>query len=335
MNNRKVTRRTSLATLLLLALSADIVVRPFATRPPQALCRVFGWQPMIPLAVLALLALAMSGASGSMDGLMRAQHSKPALFIWLLAFSFSGGAALLKSEEFYRYISDVPLPAVVTAAVLLTGAGYAACCGFETLSRTAQVVFWLFAASVFLLFVSNAGGMRITNLEWQTAPWKDSVPSAIQGVSLSAEWLLFFDDGARRPCPPAENAAGILAKLFVLFCGLCILSELVLGSAGAAQLQAAHRWHAWGLSVFRRFDALHTGIWMLAMLVKLALMIFGSQAGPRGAWRPRNSKQNRASLQFLPFWRVRVCCSRAGGRAGQRLARPSRQLVLPPFCWPG
>ena len=32
MNNRKVTRRTSLATLLLLALSADIVVRPFATQ---------------------------------------------------------------------------------------------------------------------------------------------------------------------------------------------------------------------------------------------------------------------------------------------------------------
>ncbi len=118
----------------------------------------------------------------------------------------------MKSEEFYRYISDVPLPAVVTAAVLLTGAGYAACCGFETLSRTAQVVFWLFAASVFLLFVSNAGGMRITNLEWQTAPWKDSVPSAIQGFSLSAEWLLFFDDGARGPARRLKSAGRNFGK---------------------------------------------------------------------------------------------------------------------------
>ena len=141
MNNRKVTRRTSLATLLLLALSADIVVRPFATQAAASAVQSVWMAAYDTLAVLALLALAMSGASGSMDGLMRAQHSKPALFIWLLAFSFSGGAALLKAEEFYRYISDVPLPAIVTAAVLLTGAGYAACCGFETLSRTAQVVF--------------------------------------------------------------------------------------------------------------------------------------------------------------------------------------------------
>ena len=128
MNNRKVTRRTSLATLLLLALSADIVVRPFATQAAASAVQSVWMAAYDTLAVLALLALAMSGTSGSMDGQMRAQHSKPALFIWLLAFSFSGGAALLKAEEFYRYISDVPLPAVVTAAVLLTGAGYAACC---------------------------------------------------------------------------------------------------------------------------------------------------------------------------------------------------------------
>lgn len=199
----------------------------------------------------------------------------------------------MKAEEFYRYISDVPLPAVVTAAVLLTGAGYAACCGFETLSRTAQVVFWLFAASVFLLFVSNAGGMRITNLEWQTAPWKDSVPSAIQGFSLSAEWLLFLMMEPGGPARRLKSAAGILAKLFVLFCGLCILSELVLGSAGAAQLQAAHTLaRLGGLSVFRRFDALHTGIWMLAMLVKLALMIFGAKQA-LGRLAPQKFKAER------------------------------------------
>ena len=104
MNNRKVTRRTSLATLLLLALSADIVVRPFATQAAASAVQSVWMAAYDTLAMLALLALAMSGTSGSMDGLMRAQHSKPALFIWLLAFSFSGGAALLKAEEFLSLI---------------------------------------------------------------------------------------------------------------------------------------------------------------------------------------------------------------------------------------
>lgn len=278
MNDRKATRRTSLATLLFLALSADVVVRPFAEQAVSGAVQGIWMAAYDSLAVFALLALAAFGAAGGGEGLPEARQSKPALLVWLLAFSFSGGMTLLKAEEFYRYISDVSLPAVVTAAVLLAGAGYAACCGFETLSRTAQVVFWLFAASLFLLLVSNTGGMRITNLEWQAAPWKDSVPSAVQGFSLSAEWLLFLMMEPGGTVRRLKSAGGILVKVFFVFCGLCILSELVLGSAGAAQLQAAHTLaRLGGLSVFRRFDALHTGIWMLAMLVKLALMIFGTK----------------------------------------------------------
>jgi len=47
-----------------------------------------------------------------------------------------------------------------------------------------------------------------------------------------------------------------------------------------------------GLSVFRRFDALHTGIWMLAMLVKLALMIFGVKQA-LGRLAPQKFKAER------------------------------------------
>lgn len=54
------------------------------------------------------------------------------------------------------------------------------------------------------------------------------------------------------------------------------------------------------------------------MLVKLALMIFGVKQA-LGAWHPRNSKQNGASLQIFAVLAGAVCgCSRAGGRAGQR-----------------
>ena len=277
MNDRKATRRTSLATLLFLALSADVVVRPFSVQTVSGAVQGIWMAAYDALAVFALLALAAFGAAGG-EGMPEARQSKPALAVWLIAFSFSGGMTLLKAEEFYRYISDVSLPAVVTAAVLLAVAGYAACCGFETLSRTAQVILWLFAASLLLLLVSNIGGMRITNLEWQTAPWKDSIPSAVQGFSLSAEWILFLMMEPGGTAQRLKSAGGILVKVFFVFCGLCILSELVLGSAGAAQLQAAHTLaRLGGLSVFRRFDALHTGIWMLVMLAKLALMIFGAK----------------------------------------------------------
>ena len=160
MNDRKATRRTSLATLLFLALSADVVVRPFSVQTVSGAVQGIWMAAYDALAVFALLALAAFGAAGG-EGMPEARQSKPALAVWLIAFSFSGGMTLLKAEEFYRYISDVSLPAVVTAAVLLAVAGYAACCGFETLSRTAQVILWLFAASLLLLLVSNIGGMRL------------------------------------------------------------------------------------------------------------------------------------------------------------------------------
>lgn len=77
------------------------------------------------LAVFALLALAAFGAAGG-EGMPEARQSKPALAVWLIAFSFSGGMTLLKAEEFYRYISDVSLPAVVTAGRASGGGGI--CC---------------------------------------------------------------------------------------------------------------------------------------------------------------------------------------------------------------
>ncbi len=100
-----------------------------------------------------------------------------------------------------------------------------------------RLFFWLFAASLFFAACVQYGGMRITNLEWQTVPWKDSVPSAVQGFFSFGGMDIVSDDGARRHGTAPEKCRRILVKVF--FSGLCILSELVLGSVGAAQLQAA------------------------------------------------------------------------------------------------
>lgn len=135
---------------------------------------------------------------------------------------------------------------------------------------------------------------RTAALSWWAVPPAKSWAAAL---AKPAAWRQpgLYTAALRRggPARRLKSAAGILAKLFVLFCGLCILSELVLGSAGAAQFQAAHTLaRLGGLSVFRRFDALHTGIWMLAMLVKLALMIFGVKQA-LGRLAPQKFKAER------------------------------------------
>ena len=136
MNSRAATRCRSLEILLFLSLSADVVVRPFATQPTSNAVQGVWMAAYVSLVVLLLVAAA-SWATLPEGG--ATVYSKPMLTVWLVVFSYSAGAVLLQTEEFYRYISDIPLPAVVTAGVLLAVAGYAVSCGFETLSRTAQV----------------------------------------------------------------------------------------------------------------------------------------------------------------------------------------------------
>ena len=64
MNDRKATRRTSLATLLFLALSADVVVRPFAEQAVSGAVQGIWMAAYDSLAVYALLALAAAGMMG-------------------------------------------------------------------------------------------------------------------------------------------------------------------------------------------------------------------------------------------------------------------------------
>ena len=187
----------------------------------------------------------------------------------------------------------------------------------KRLSRTAQVIFWLFAASLFLLLVSNTGGMRITNLNGRQSRGKTVSPVLFRGF-LSAEWILFLMMEPGGTAQRLKSAGGILVKVFFVFCGLCILSELVLGSVGAAQLQAAHTLaRLGGLSVFRRFDALHTGIWMLVMLAKLALMIFGAKQA-LGRLAPGDfSSGTRCFRSICRSGRCMYCIGCAGSRPRQ------------------
>ena len=100
MNDRKATRRTSLATLLFLALSADVVVRPFSVQTVSGAVQGIWMAAYDALAVFALLALAAFGAAGG-EGMPEARQSKPALAVWLIAFSFSGEhCGCLASSDF-------------------------------------------------------------------------------------------------------------------------------------------------------------------------------------------------------------------------------------------
>ena len=120
---------------------------------------------------------------------------------------------LLKAEEFYRYISDVPLPAVVTAAVL-AGAGYQPACGFETLSRTAQVIFWLFAASLFFAACVQYRRHAHHKPGMADSPVERQCPQCCSGVFSFGGMDIVSDDGARRHGTAPGKVPAHIVKVF-------------------------------------------------------------------------------------------------------------------------
>ncbi len=86
MNDRKATRRTSLATLLFLALSADVVVRPFAEQAVSGAVQGIWMAAYDSRRICSLARFLARRAAGR--ACRRRGSQKPALLVWLLAFRF-------------------------------------------------------------------------------------------------------------------------------------------------------------------------------------------------------------------------------------------------------
>ena len=281
--------------ILFLSLAADAVVRPFVS-PDGIRAQSAVWGLLIGASALCALAAAFCFAvSESSLRLMRSgrlPQAKAVLILFSAATALSGGASLVTSERFYRYVSDEPTLSLVTAALILAAAAYAVSRGIPSVARTAGVVCALFVAGAGLLVVSSLSSARLENLPYSKQIFEDAARWLAKSRALPAEILCFL----MMKLPTAKHrGTASLRRAFIasaaFYAGILILEELVLGTRAGAQLQPAHTLaRLGGISVFKRFDALHVGIWLLALLVRQSLFLFGTRSALEGILPSRAAK---------------------------------------------
>lgn len=275
--------------LLFLCLAGDIVVQPFgvqqtAAAQPQSLAAVA--QTLFLLAVVWLLARFWPVQPPSVA----------AVAVFGVVCLFGAAAVLLRTEQFYRYASDEPLPATVTVALLLACVAYALSChnqsqnghNFDTASRVGGLLFWMFCATLILLAVASIPAMQLTNLapaKGISAVFTECMRSIQLPVDLLICWILCRDDArtARSGFGIAVLGAGALRF------ALAIGTELVVGSNTQGHAQLLHTLtRIGGISVFKRLDALHGSMWLLLLLLKMVVLFTGAQIALSLLWKCKN-----------------------------------------------
>ena len=205
---------------------------------------------------------------------------KVCLVLFSLCFALAAGRGLERTETFYRYVSPDTLPLAVFVALLLTICLYAARCGLETLLRAGLALLVLTAASLALVLAGNAGQMRLENLQLPRQPLQLAWESLAAGFSVAPELLLLgiFAHSAPQSRPVSLLGRALTAAVAVDLVLACAV-ELALGQFGALQVQPLHTLARIGsLSVFRRLDAVHVSVWLLAAVFRPALLSGGDPA---------------------------------------------------------
>ena len=271
MNEHTTVSAKQLCTLVFLSLAVDMAVRPF-TSGGSAGAQIAILAAVLNTAVVSILLLPVLGllrreAFTTLKGGVTF-GSKALLTLSAVLFAAGGAAAMVRSEAFFRYVSDEPMPQLLVYGLFLLVVFYALRCGLESIVRVLGLAAGLFLLSMALMLVSNLGGMHLSNLTFQPFDFPEVLRTAARGL-LS----LHANREKRRPLLKT------LALLCVFYIGLTFCSEAVLGMKAQLQQQTIHTLSRLGsISVFRRLDALHIAAWMLAELCKVAALAYGVQS---------------------------------------------------------
>lgn len=294
-------RTQGLCVMLFVLLSVDLVIRPFSQR---AGVRAQIYVPAAFLTGLFVLALTVPlvkamGQPMVHERLKARWTNRYWALPFVVLFAFGAASAMMRGSIFLQYISDESTPKWLAAALMLAIAWYAMRCGVETLLRVCGILFWLFCASVLLLLVSNAQGMRVYHLPlWPFSPG-EVFWAAVKGISISAQiplFLWFFASGTHRA---EKGFAGTVFAVMILAAVFSTVSEMVLGTQAQVQNQTVYALSRLGsISVMQRLDALHCGIWMMMEITKICAFSVGLRSALQG-FVPSRDEKHVCSVSLL------------------------------------
>ena len=155
MNEHTTVSAKQLCTLVFLSLAVDMAVRPF-TSGGSAGAQIAILAAVLNTAVVSILLLPVLGllrreAFTTLKGGVTF-GSKALLTLSAVLFAAGGAAAMVRSEAFFRYVSDEPMPQLLVYGLFLLVVFYALRCGLEdrTCARSGR-------RPLFTLYGTDAG----------------------------------------------------------------------------------------------------------------------------------------------------------------------------------
>ncbi|WP_418666750.1 GerAB/ArcD/ProY family transporter [Allofournierella sp.] len=291
MNQSERIEQKQLQGLVFAAFLTDSFIQPFGQRSSVLPARVAILSSGLQLAVLALIVwIYMRAAAKRGPG-------RAASVVLCGALAVSIALEMIQGERFYSYVMDQQLPVALFLALVFVAAWYGAYSGLGALGRTARVILALTTVSVILLAASVAPQLRFSHLQTPPAELREIGRAAAAQFYLPPELVLLPLLADRKAC--AKGGGRVIGSIFAVNCLLCVLGELTLGPAYTQQTQPVFTIaRLGGLSVFRRMDALHVGVWLLLFLIKVALYFAGFIRLWKHSFPPKN--------EHVPFWAALV-----------------------------
>lgn len=177
---------------------------------------------------------------------------------------------VIQAERFYNYVMQQQLQAALFLALVFAAAYYGTFAGIQALARAAWPVLVLAALSVFVLGWSVSDQLMFSHLQTPAFEVQTLTAQTLARFYLPPE-LVILPLLCRDDCS-VRGGIRLIGAVFLVNSVLTLLGEMTLGAAyvnGSQPVFTIAR--LGGLSVFRRLDALHVGVWLLLFLIKISL----------------------------------------------------------------
>lgn len=252
--------------LLFACLLADSFIRPFGMESTALPAR---WNILSGAVVLLILL----GIFAVYEPQTRRKPGRLAAGVLFLALALSAGLEILQGQRFYAYVMDRPLMPGAFLLLVLAAALYGADAGFPALDRAAGAILTLAALSTGILVLSVLPQLRFSNLQAAPISAAELWTKVVGQLYLPPELVML---PLLCGCGNGKRSPRLLALTFAVSSGLCILGEMTLGAAYTGREQPVYTIaRLGGISVFRRLDAVHIGVWMLLFVLKIGLYTAG------------------------------------------------------------
>lgn len=202
--------------------------------------------------------------------------SKAVSVIYAIVFIFSTMVTLARLELFVGTIIFPENDSALFIIICVLASCYAASLGIEALGRVSALSVMISCAAFLFIMLTMADKIDVT--QFSPAFYEGLTPSLKGGLSFASRTVEILMLSALFPKVNGKPMRAYLAWLTVTVLSMLSLFFFVFGGLGKFALTQLFPVHSVAVlsevGVFRRFDVLLTGVWILSAFIKISLLLY-------------------------------------------------------------